>query len=775
MPNKQQYDLTIVKMANEIADLLRNIPNDSFAFYKNESLIEDLSLAMARRAYSLGILSIDKTVFSKAWKSCEFLLFAEVFDHLIVRSGNRPDWLENALQGDSKSIYRHQISRFFHRYGNAEPQRYRRVYDLPSLFSTETSPFLIYWREEPDALWLKLFDDTHWRLTNLISVQADLPGVNSLVRTGLVKSLYLEDGSLIVAKRDNPDKPGRFVNEQKNIEEIVARLGLPDRESCLKINGNEVSIRVIRPFSVFSDKEANVLYSLSRYEGHPTLEAILLQEKDSVKRRQYLSKARMVLEHLYENGIIWGDMAPRNILVSEDKNETTFYLLDFEKTIFTVEAVPMALRLEHARGPMCVEEFGAVCSLQEVTECFSGYFDPDNWTYDDYGSIPYKKPKREVMDILAGMGNTNPTLGAYNMAEREMLEVRFPFTGHDGIVRLPLHTSFKIDHYLGAEYDRKTTESFMNARKCDLLDRVVDTLNNDLQRVENRLILAQFTSRLFEDGNGVEVSMEPSQLFSELRKAIDFIHECGSDRDRLLNIFGRLDIKEQFHRTRIQCKLQSPTMHVETKLNWKIIESLLHKFVKKQNPVLSVVTLHGGGARGEFSGGSDLDIAVISSGGDRTEAGHIEQEFVKFAQDTLGVTVELFPPLSFETLEEFIRSQPECFLDFSQSIVLCGPEFLSAKYREIVSKTIEDPRYISSVRTYFNSAHQEHPPTIKDMLKMALVADALGIGSPIPLYGALRAAECAESLNEDNGLVSTGADISWIMEQLVILRQKIGA
>lgn len=774
MPNKQ-YDLTIVKMANEIAELLRNIPNDSFSFYKNESLIEDLSLAMARRTYSLGISSIDKAVFCKAWESCEFLLFAEVFDHLIGQSNNRPNWIDDVLQGDAKAIYQHQTVRFSLRYGDTDPQKYVRVDDLSSLFSTETSPYLIYWRQEPDDLSLKLLGDARWRLADLISMQADLPGVNSLVRSGLVKALYLKDGSRIVAKRDNPDKPGRFVNEQKNIEEIVSRLGLPRRESFLRINGNEVSIRVIRPFAVFSDKASNVLYSLSHYEGHPTLEAILLQEKNSAKRRHYLSKARTVLEHLYEKGIIWGDMAPRNILVSEDKNETTFYLLDFEKTVFTDEAVPLAQRLEHARGPMCVEEFGAVCSPQEVIECFSGYFDPDSWTFDDPGNIPYKKPKREVIDILAGRGNTNPTLGDYNAAEREMLGVRFPFTGHDEIVRFPLHTSFKIDHYLGAEYDRKTTEAFMNARKYNLLDRVVDILNNDLRRGENRLVLAQFTSRLYEDegGSGVDASKGSSQLFSELRKTIDLIHGCGADQDRLLNTIGRLDIREQFHRTRTECKLQSPTKHVETKLNWSIVERFLQDFVRKQNPVRSLVTLHGGGARGEFSGGSDLDIAVISADGDRTEAVHLEQEFVRFAQGTLGVSAELFPPLSLESLEEYILSQPECFLDFSQSIVLCGPESLSAKYREIVAKALEDPRYISSVRNYYRSEQQGETPTIKEMLKTALVAEALGIGCPIPLYGALQAAKCEESLNEDNGLIFTGADIPWIIEQVIMLRQKI--
>lgn len=387
-----QYDISSIRMAQDIANVLRHTPNASFSFYKNESLISDLSMAMSRRASRLGMQSLDMTAFRDAWGSCEFLLFAELFDYIVAPDTIRPDWIAGAIRGEGKSIYHHQMDRFNRLHGSAPAQNYACASDLQGLFSSESHLRSIYWAREPEERHLSLLEDARWRLADLVAMQADLPGVNSLVRTGLVKSLCLSDGSWIVAKRDNPDKPGRFVREQQNIVEIVSRLGLPCQESSVCLGGNGPNVQVIRPFSVFSDREENVFYSLSRFEGHPTLEFLLLQEKSEDMRHRYLAQARAVLEHLYEKGIVWGDMAPRNILVSEQGGETTFHLLDFEKTTFIDGPVPLAQRLEHARGPMCVEEFGAVCAIHEVTDCFAEYFDPASWPCDDGGLSPMTNP-----------------------------------------------------------------------------------------------------------------------------------------------------------------------------------------------------------------------------------------------------------------------------------------------------------------------------------------------------------------------------------------------
>ncbi|MHB1952529.1 MAG: nucleotidyltransferase domain-containing protein, partial [Sulfobacillus sp.] len=708
-------------------------------------------------ARDLGVMSLDMGAFKAAWESQDFLFFADRFDRLVHRQP----------LGESEKGYAYQLSRFNRAYGHLPPLTCGRVYDLPALFSS-TVPRTIYWPDgDPEDRYRDLLDDVHGHLADLLLMQSDLPGVNSLVRAGLVKVLYVSDGTQIVAKRDNPDKPGRFLTEQGNVEVIVSRLGLPKRGSFSPIS-QDLKIQVIHPWAVFADREARVFYSLSHYEKHPTLESILLREQPAEKRRQYLEKVRAVLDHLYMHGIVWGDMAPRNILVSDDTDGTTFHLLDFEKTVLTDGEVPLTLRLAHARGPMCVEEFGAVCALGEVTQCFAGYFDPESWPRDSADAIPYAKPKREVIDILAAQGHAKPALGDYNKAERAIMDVRFPFTGADGARRYPLRTSFKIDHYLGAEYDRKTTQAFLNAKEHGLLDRVVDTLDVRLQRLENRLILDQIISRLSERDNGFVAPAKHEPLLAALASAIDAIYDCGAKRNRHIVVLDRLDIETQIRMVHTECQLDSPTEHVEATRNWAIIEPRLREHVSRLNPTNAIVTLHGGGARGQFSVGSDLDIAVISADNDRNEADEIERNLVQFARDRMGLFVELSQPINLGTLEAFMRTHPDCFLDFFYGTVLCGPKLIADRYQDTVARVIRDTRYITSVRTHFSVTPQNTP---KDLLRIVLVAKALGIECPSSLYCTLQAAKCAEAINGTDGLVSSGTDVPWVMGQITRLRQ----
>lgn len=126
------------------------------------------------------------------------------------------------------------------------------------------------------------------------------------------------------------------------------------------------------------------------------------------------------------------------------------------------------------------------------------------------------------MDILKSNGCASPTIGQYNKMEGLMIEVRFPFVGEDGVLRLPLHTSFKVDHYLGAEYDRKTTELFIKAKSCGYLTQVIDVLNAVLQELENEKILSQFKARLSI------TKIEPlNSSTSRLAAAIDLLYESS--------------------------------------------------------------------------------------------------------------------------------------------------------------------------------------------------------------------------------------------------------
>lgn len=766
---EESYDASQARIAARIAHILRTTSNNSFSFYRNDPLIGQVALTMARRITSQGVSEFSEERFRRAWYSLEFPLFAELLDVIVSADDAESQWIDAVLNGDGSLLYGHQMNRFRRIIGDeVQTQQYCGVPDLASIFRHEAGrDQMIFWSSGADTQCLRLFADANWRLMDLIEIQPDLPGVNSLVREGLVKSLRLPCGSRVITKRDNPSKQGRFLNEQHNVAEIIARLGLPSQSSFVEI-GDGLRLKVIRPFAVAADRAHEVFYSFAHYEAHPTLEFILLHEESASKRQYYLHKARRVLDHLYSKGIVWGDMAPRNILVEDDGNVTTVFLLDFEKTYFTDGEVLHSQRLEHARGPMCVEEFGAVCLLQEVVQCFTGYFDPDTWDVSDPSPIALSKPKREVIDILAANGHPCPTMGEYNATEKAMIDVRFPFIGEDLKKRLPLHASFKIDHYLGADYDRKTTQLFMNARACQLFSPVVDALNSALQQVENGLVLSQINARI-----AGTLSKGGAPSFHRLSSSIDALYEAGTNTVELQVALHRLSVLEHFESVRAQFQLSPFEGLTEAGANWERIESHLTDFMSKLSRNYDskvIVVLYGGAARCEFSKASDLDIGVISE--DREIAFHLEREILEFSKRNLGISVELFPAISPATLEAFILSNPACFLDFFHGRVILGTKDLVESYASIVASCLAREDYQRNVLGYYGQAFKDANLSIKTLIKMSHVAMAFGIECPPLLQNILLSAKCESSFSSD-GTLFTDINIPWVQAQLKLLHDRL--
>lgn len=740
-------DTSQISLATQIASILRTSNNQSFSFYQNESLIGQIAIAMARCIIATGASEIDAEIFAAALEKLDFLLVAELLDSIV--SIERRQWLNELLDGNNSLLYKHQMERFYQimqQYGEAA--KYAHVEDLPSVFNSEIETgYLVYWAGSRDEECLSLFEDARWHLRALIDAQTDLPGINSLVREGLVKSLILPTGRRVITKRNNPSKQGRFLSEQYNVSEIVSRLELPTQQSFVSV-GNALHLQIIRPFVVVADCVKGAFYSFSNFEVHPTLEHILLTEKDAKKRIQYLSMARQVLEHLYSNGIVWGDMAPRNILVQEDGGITTFLLLDFEKTAFTNGAVTQAQRLEHARGPMCVEEFGGVCSLPEVVQCFDGYFDPAGWNESDASPIQFAKPKREVMDILKSNGCASPTIGQYNKMEELMIEVRFPFVGEDGALRLPLHTSFKVDHYLGAEYDRKTTELFMKAKSYGYLTQAVDALNAVLQGLENEKILSQIKTRL-----NVTKTEPLNPSVSRLAAAIDLLHESGEDSCQFENALRKLSIREHFYSVRAEFQLTPSEGQSATRSNWRAVERHLNGLIKlssSTNDSEVLIVLYGSAARHEFTYQSDLDVAVICE--DRIQAQKVEQVILQFVQDKMGIPVELFPPLTLSTLQDFILANPDCFLDFYYGRVVSGRANKTKLYTDIVAECLFNKDYQEKVQNHYRNSLSSDNPTIKQMLNSLHAASAFDLELPQKLKDVLLYVKCEECFVADGFL-----------------------
>ena len=423
----------------------------------------------------------------------------------------------------------------------------------------------------------------------------------------------------------------------------------------------------------------------------PTLEWVLLNEKCAKKRERYLVACRMVLDSLYEKGIVWGDMAPRNILVEMDGDIIKFFLLDFEKTYFTEESVPLSARIEHARGPMCVEEFGAICSQEEVEKCFRGYFFPSLWDYESIEPVDLIRSKREVLDILSGRGIKHPSVGKYNSTEREIMGVRFPFLRLDGREEYPLHISFKIDHYFGAEYDRKTTEIFIFAHASGDLELVCDILRKFIEFYENwKFIIALEKAAQIEDLKVIEVH---DSIEKELRSLINELYESRGDEEEFYVVLEKARVGFICGRTRL-CYLsdmQQACAYITRATD--AVRYVLDECLESCKDDLgeSVIVLYGGGGRRELSFNSDLDIAVMTrcEEGGRAKSADLRRMLEKKA----GVSVEVIPVFSFQELEEYVVENPEFFLELNAGQIVFGSEEMIKLYEGYVSSIIEKNRF----------------------------------------------------------------------------------
>ncbi|MBS0619895.1 MAG: hypothetical protein JSS61_00340 [Verrucomicrobia bacterium] len=387
-------------------------------------------------------------------------------------------------------------------------------------------------------LFLELLRATKNQLDLFIDNHFDLPGRGSLVRKGLIKKFKFND-QVIIAKKNNPAKKGRFLREQENIEKLKGVLGISDQTDCLHIKDDacrDIKIKVLSPFAVFSSGDSSKFYSLTFFQSGTTLEEILLVERDAVRRKNYLKDMRLLLEFLYQNGVVWGDMSPRNIIVEESGGEISYIILDFEKTAILNRPVSMHERVEHARGPMCVEEFGAICTEKEVIEAFSPYFNPTEWDLESREEIPFAHPKDEVIAYLKERSISEPTFGEYNRAEKEIMQVRFfdNFSNYENSSSL-ISLGFRIFHYLGSEYDMKTTEILLCSKKYDLMQPVLNLLDKFVSSFENALILRDFEDVL----HGVPPSLDHKQNvdLELLARLIDALYQ---ERDSQSGMSKRL-------------------------------------------------------------------------------------------------------------------------------------------------------------------------------------------------------------------------------------------
>ena len=394
--------------------------------------------------------------------------------------------------------------------------------------------------------------DIDGRLGDFIEQQYDLPGLNNVVRFGVVKSWFLPGGTTVVSKRENVDKPGRFQIEQFNYEAVLSRMGRrSEGRVCLArtAEGDSVWLMVVRPFAIISDGYSGRRYALSVWDSGASLEDLLMDQHESVMRPVYLTHYRQLLDALYDRGILWGDISPRNVVVRREGRDLVYHILDFEKTLVLDGPATTAQRITHCQEQNCVEELANVCTQSEVEECFKGYYAFEGRDPESDAALSFV-PRPKLGDILRGRGLHQTTLGTYNQVDLEVTSVRVPDTDPaTGQRRFPAHLNHKIENYLrGMKYkdfvdhDRKTTEVLIAAKHQGCYYEVINVLSKATDRVEIALLKAEFDG-LLEDPPTYCV-MPPRHVTDELVHTIDRLYQSREHANDFACLCDHLTLTE---------------------------------------------------------------------------------------------------------------------------------------------------------------------------------------------------------------------------------------
>lgn len=374
-------------------------------------------------------------------------------------------------------------------------------------------------------------------LREFVESQDEVPGPNARVRQGVVKSWHLPDGMRVASKRRNPHKPERFALEQENWLAVAALVGGEDG-SRLGNPSRPRRVAVVPRLGIVRDRATGEVYAISRWVRGTSLEQQLHELSDGPRRRGLLADYRALLDFLLDRGVLWGDMSPRNVLV-DDADVPTYWLIDFEKTAVVDAPVPFPQRVEFCRGQIAVEELGVLCPRAELEGVLSGYFDPALWDVRSTAPLHFP-PRPEVAASLRARSVLHPTQGEYDTVDLEILDVRSPdsdpVTGGRRLVGL---VGFRIEHYLScagvetaSDYDARTTEVLIAARRADCFDTVWVLLDEAAGHLEREFAVSEFLTVVRRTGPWTP-TMVPSASVRALMLAIDQLYACGDDATAL--------------------------------------------------------------------------------------------------------------------------------------------------------------------------------------------------------------------------------------------------
>lgn len=685
---------------SKIKSIILNSNNASLSYYSNKALINDLSTIVTEMIINVSdkenIISNIKKIIS----DYDYRVLADYIKHVnLFRNTSLFDFSNK----EKSQLLDHNIS--------CNSASTFEKSDIPAIQKDSLSE--LFCESGKDSYFYvkntlgkhiidNLIKDSKGNIASYIELQKDLAGMFSLVRKGLIKKIQLSDGKYIITKRNNPEKVGKFENEQKIISEISKRLNFCDNN---KIKCDDFYLSLINSLAIIGVPNCSAYYSVMMYQPGRTLEEILLSEKGSKTRQFHFKNIHNILEILYSKGIIWTDMAPRNIIVDETGEIPTYYILDFEKSKLLSSPASPKEKEEHLRGPVCVEEFGAIFSLDELKQIFD--FNPDNWDFSSEKPVPFAKPKRELLAIFKGRNQHNFTFGQYNKLEREILKVRLPII-RDHQIFYPLHCSFKVDHYLGADYDRKLTEIFLSSCKFKLFISVIKVIQDLLELLENSIITSEFISMC---RNEFETLNSPTnKLMEKLKNSIDRLYELKDNKELFSEFVFKLDLKRTFFKNYTECFSIFNGTSV-CKKNFSSVETKISNIFEHINYSnnIEMIFLSGGYGRGEITSSSDIDIAVI--GNNTTDT---QKNINNKIDSILGMDVEYYP-FSNKNIKEYVINNPQYLIDIAKCKLIYATKSSSNHLKDIVEELSNDQNFLRKlIDTYLKYLGK------KDYLKFLL-------------------------------------------------------
>src|SRR5260221_5891107 len=181
----------------------------------------------------------------------------------------------------NKYLYMLACQRFIKKQSKKEISKVTFVKIIDKIFNSQKKETLVYLYDRKYKNRLEsLLSDIDGLVNDFIEQQYDVPGRNALIRNGIVKTWNLPDGTPIISKRQNSQKPDRFQMEQLNHIKIIKN------QSISFFTAQDLNIKIAHPFAVVND--TGVKYSLFERVPGKTLEEVLYKEKNQLKRIKYL-------------------------------------------------------------------------------------------------------------------------------------------------------------------------------------------------------------------------------------------------------------------------------------------------------------------------------------------------------------------------------------------------------------------------------------------------------------------------------------------------------